>query len=165
LPAGRAPTSSLKGGLGQGSRVPTDRVITPRARVESQGGELRPGSGDRAKRTGSAFTLAPFLADTLNTGCVPDDCAWWLSKAEVALWWPGWVLWLLVFGSNGKVQLQALAPRAELVHAQSRRRFCARCAEAVSRDKKEGDESSGFGKDKLYFHSCEPYSTSNKTEY
>jgi hypothetical protein len=75
------------------------------------------------------------------------------------------VLWLLVFGSNGKVQLQALAPRAELVHAQSRRRFCARCAEAVSRDKKEGDESSGFGKGKLYFHSCEPYSTSNKTEY
>ncbi len=35
---------------------------------------------------------------------------------------------------------------------------------------REGAERSsgqchGFGKDKLYFHSCEPYSTSNKTEY
>jgi len=45
-------------------------------------------------------------------------------------------------------------------------------AGAVSKDKKApsdqlGDYSDamGFGNEKLYFHSCEPYSTSNKTEY
>ena len=38
-----------RGGRGQGYRVPTARVITPRARVESQRGELRPGTGERAR--------------------------------------------------------------------------------------------------------------------
>ena len=50
-------------------------------------------------RTGSALALALFLTGMLNAGCVPDGRTWRLSKA--ALWQPEWVLWLLVFGSNG----------------------------------------------------------------
>jgi hypothetical protein len=42
-------------------------------------------------------------------------------------------------------------------------------AGAVSKNKKAPSaqlgDAMGFGKGKLYFHSCEPYSTSNKTEY
>jgi hypothetical protein len=42
-------------------------------------------------------------------------------------------------------------------------------AGAVSKDKKAPSAqlggAMGFGKDKLYFPSCEPYPTSNKTEY
>jgi hypothetical protein len=42
-------------------------------------------------------------------------------------------------------------------------------AGVVSKDKKASSsqlgDAMGFGKGKLYFHSCEPSSTSNKTEY
>ena len=44
-----------RGGLGQGYRVPTARVITPRARVESQRGELRTGTGMRPRVSGLAI--------------------------------------------------------------------------------------------------------------
>ena len=44
-----------RGGQGQGWCVPTARVITPRARVESQRGELRTGTGMRQRVSGSAI--------------------------------------------------------------------------------------------------------------
>jgi hypothetical protein len=44
-----------RGGRGQGYRVPTALVITPRARVESQRGELRTGTGMRHRVSGSAI--------------------------------------------------------------------------------------------------------------
>jgi hypothetical protein len=44
-----------RGGRGQGYRVPTARVITPRARVESQRGELRTGTGMRPRVSGLAI--------------------------------------------------------------------------------------------------------------
>jgi hypothetical protein len=44
-----------RGGRGQGYRVPTARVITPRARVESQRGELRKGTGMRPRVSGLAI--------------------------------------------------------------------------------------------------------------
>ena len=96
---------------------------TPDARLITTGRMLRLSNGNGPTsssphkkssctlRTGSAFALAPFLAGTLNAGCVPDGCTWRLSRA--ALWQPEWVFWLLVLGSPGMVQLQALAPRAE----------------------------------------------------
>jgi hypothetical protein len=49
-------------------------------------------------RTGISFVFAPFLAGTLNAGCVPDGCTCRPSRA--ALWQPEWVFGLLVFWFN-----------------------------------------------------------------
>jgi hypothetical protein len=55
FPARRVPSPTLREGLGQSYCVPTARVITPRARVESQRGELRTGTGMHPRVSGSAI--------------------------------------------------------------------------------------------------------------
>ena len=40
--------------------------------------------GSCTLRTGSVFAIAPFLAGTINPGCVTDSCTWRLGRA--ALW-------------------------------------------------------------------------------
>ena len=55
FPARRVPSPTLRGGRGQSCCVPTARVITPCARVESQRGELRTGTGMRPRVSGSAI--------------------------------------------------------------------------------------------------------------
>ena len=54
---------------------------------------------------------------TLNAGCVPDGCTWRLSSADLGqpreIPFIAAQMGVLVFGSTGTAQLQALAPRAE----------------------------------------------------
>jgi len=49
VPTHRALLLAPRDGRRQVYGIPTARVITPRARVESQRGELRPGTGERAR--------------------------------------------------------------------------------------------------------------------
>ena len=78
-----------RGGRGQGYRVPTARVITPRARVESQRGELRTGTGMRPRVSGLAiYLLFPPKACLcpLQRGGRGQGCCGRLTKRAPGVW-------------------------------------------------------------------------------
>ena len=78
-----------RGGRGQGYRVPTARVITPRARVESQRGELRTGTGMRPRVSGLAiYRLFPPKACLcpLQRGGRGQGCCGRLTKRAPGVW-------------------------------------------------------------------------------
>ena len=78
-----------RGGRGQGYRVPTARVITLRARVESQRGELRTGTGMRPRVSGLAiYRLFPPKACLcpLQRGGRGQGCCGRLTKRAPGVW-------------------------------------------------------------------------------
>jgi len=107
-PGARLITDGRTWRLSNGNGPILSSCPTGRARARSISSSCPMAELAHAENRQLAFAVAPFLAGTLNAGCVPDCCMWRLSRA--VLWQPEWGFWLLVFGSNGNSPTSSSCP-------------------------------------------------------